>query len=79
MVLLLDSLIGKIFLKHDETIYRIRHNIYHHTLKKNYSSKKAFWANGFYEINTDKNGFKVTKINQDRNSKNFDILIIGDS
>jgi len=79
MVLLLDFLIGKIFLKNDETIYRIRHNVYHHTLKKNYSSKKAFWANGFYEINTDKNGFKVTKINQDRNEKNFDILIIGDS
>lgn len=79
MILLLDSLIGKIFLKHDETIYRIRHNIYHYILKKNYSSKKAFWANGFYEINTNKNGFKVTKINQDRNSKNFDILIIDDS
>ena len=47
MILLLDFLIGKNFLKHDETIYRIRHDIYHHTLKKNYSSKKAFWANGF--------------------------------
>ena len=79
MVLLMDLIIGRFFLKHDETVYRVRHTIFHHTLKKNFSSKKALWANGFYEINTDMNGFKVSKINQERKDKNFDILIIGDS
>lgn len=79
MVLLMDLIIGRFFLKHDETVYRVRDTIFHHTLKKNFSSKKAFWASGFYEINTDMNGFKVSKINQERKNKNFNILIIGDS
>ena len=79
LVLITDFLIGRFFLKHDETVYRVRDAIFHHTLKKKFSSKKAFWANGFYEINTDMNGFKVSKINQKRKDKNFDILIIGDS
>ena len=78
-VLLFDYLFGKLFLESDETIYRIRDNIFHHTLKKSFSSKKAKSVNGFYEINTDVNGFKSSKENLNRTSKNFDIFFLGDS
>lgn len=78
-ILILDFFFGKFFLTNTETIYRIRNDVFHHTLKENYHSKKAYWANGFYEINTDSNGFKVSKRKKNRNLTHYDILIIGDS
>ena len=78
-VLSLDFFFGKFFIPNDETLYRIRHKIFHHGLKKNFETNRAFWVNGYYNFNTNNYGFKTSKEKSNVIENNIDLLIIGDS
>jgi hypothetical protein len=78
-VLSLDFFFGKSFIPHDETLYRVRHKIFHHGLKGNFETNKAFWVNGYYNLNTNNYGFKTSKEKSNIIENNIDLLIIGDS
>ena len=85
---ILDFLVGKIFFNHHsefqtittECKYRIKHNLYHHTLKSNFSGH-GIWGKYKYNICTDKNGFKIScqEYVQKNNDNEYDIWFIGDS
>jgi len=55
-----------------------QHPVYHHGLKKNYSTNSAGWGKKRFSFCTDNFGFR-NKCNFKEKSKNFDIGIIGDS
>lgn len=78
-VIFFDFLFGKYFIPHDETLYRVRHKIFHHGLEKNFETDRAFWVNGFYNLNTNNYGFKTSKEKSNVIENNIDLLIIGDS
>lgn len=78
-VLLIDFFFGRFFLKNDETLYRVRHPVFHHTLKASHFTERAMWYDVYYNISTDAHGFKTSRENINRNTKYFDIALIGDS
>lgn len=76
-ILIFDFFFGKILVNNEERFYRIKNNIYHHTLKAGYETNRAIWGEKFYKIEIDLNGFKYH--NNERDLKNFDYAFIGDS
>jgi lysophospholipase L1-like esterase len=61
-----------------EALYRIRHNIYHHSLRPSFDGVTN-WGRYSYRICTDGSGFKSDCANVNTNQKYFDIAFIGDS
>ena len=61
----------------DETKYRIRHKIFHHSLQPKFDG----WGYWFkkYRVCTDANGFKHSCDEVGREEKHFDIGFVGDS
>lgn len=58
--------------------FRVRHPVYHHTLKPNYDGLGR-WGNWSYRICTNADGFKDRCGASPTSSKTFDIAFIGDS
>jgi len=68
-----------IFVETDnEKIYRISHNVFHHTLSSSYNGT-GLWGGKIYDVCTDINGFKSSCEDSNNESKHFDIAFIGDS
>ena len=64
--------------KFHERNYRIKHNIYHHTLAANVDTK-GIWGKKKYKICTDEHGFKSNCLQRNSSGTDFDIAFIGDS
>ena len=64
--------------KSHERNYRVKHNIYHHTLVANVDSK-GIWGKKEYRICTDEHGFKNNCLQRHLSGADFDIAFIGDS
>ena len=83
LTLLLDIMIGSSILSlisgSSEKYYRIRHHVYHHTLRENVDTDKALWGSTYYRVCTNRFGFKSRCGIQDRNPGKYDIGFIGDS
>ena len=59
--------------------FRVRHPIYHHTLKPNFDGI-GYWGTWTYRVCTDANGFKTHCQKKNKsNSKVFDVAFLGDS
>ena len=76
----IDAFFGKYFFVNNriEKEYRISHEIFHHTLKANFRTKKAYWTN-YYSLCTDHSGFKNSCSMSNQKNKDFDLAFIGDS
>jgi len=59
-------------------IFRVRHPIYHHSLKPNFDGI-GHWGTWTYPICTDANGFKTHCHQKKTSSKVFDVAFLGDS
>ena len=58
--------------------FRVRHPVYHHTLKPNYEGL-GYWGTWSYPICTNAEGFKTSCEQKNQTKKEFDIAFIGDS
>ncbi len=85
LLLTTDLILGNFFLnqfdKKSNTTPYIDHNVYDHTLKKNFKDKIQWTPGEFYNYCTDNNGFRIKcEDNKEISSTtNFDIAFIGDS
>ena len=78
----LDFIFGKFLLEKfywkDKEDFRVEHDIFHHTIKPNYNGP-AYFGGKKYKFCSDASGFKSSCKNVGVKTKNFDIVIIGDS
>jgi hypothetical protein len=61
-----------------EAVYRIKHNVYHHSLLPSFDGI-GNWGGNSYRVCVDGNGFKSECDNILSSKSNFDIAFIGDS
>jgi lysophospholipase L1-like esterase len=61
-----------------EKAYRVKHDVYHHTLKSNFNGY-GVWGRKSYRICTDEHGFKISCYQKEPSGTQFDIAFIGDS
>jgi lysophospholipase L1-like esterase len=61
-----------------EKAYRVKHDVYHHTLKSNFNGY-GLWGRKSYRICTDEHGFKISCYQKEPSGTQFDIAFIGDS
>ncbi len=80
LFLLVDIILGAwvISLVRPSEPFRVRHPVYHHTLKPNYDGL-GHWGNWSYRICTNPEGFKTSCVQKNSSKKEFDVAFIGDS
>jgi hypothetical protein len=61
-----------------EKAYRVKHDVYHHTLKPNFNGY-GVWGRKSHKICTDEHGFKISCYQKEPSGTQFDIAFIGDS
>ena len=81
--LVIDFFFGNLIIKwmsidSIEHRYRIKSDIYHHDLKKNYKGI-GIWGDDIYDFCTDDNAFRISCNTTLANEKQFDVAFIGDS
>ncbi len=80
LFLLVDVVLGAwvISLVRPSEPFRVRHPVYHHTLKPNYDGLGR-WGTWSYRICTNAEGFKTNCVQKNSPQKKFDVAFIGDS
>ena len=80
LFLLIDLLLGTwvISLIRPSEPFRVRHPVYHHTLKPNYDGL-GHWGTWSYRICTNAEGFKTSCEQKNSPKKQFDVAFLGDS
>ncbi len=80
LFLLVDVILGAwvISLVRPSEPFRVRHPVYHHTLKPNYDGLGR-WGTWSYRICTNGEGFKTSCAQKNSLKKEFDIAFLGDS
>ena len=80
LFLLVDVFLGAwvISLVRPSEPFRVRHPVYHHTLKPNYDGLGR-WGTWSYRICTSGEGFKTSCAQKNSTKKEFDVAFLGDS
>ena len=80
LFLLVDVILGAwvISLVRPSEPFRVRHPVYHHTLKPNYDGLGR-WGTWSYRICTNGEGFKTSCAQKNSPKKEFDVAFLGDS
>jgi len=80
LFLLVDVILGAwvISLVRPSEPFRVRHPVYHHTLKPNYDGLGR-WGTWSYRICTNGEGFKTSCAQKNSTKKEFDVAFLGDS